>query len=202
MGTRKSSKDIILDAAEAVVADVGAAHMTLDAVARKAGISKGGLIYNFPSKDALLQAMIMRLTERFKQATADRLAEIPGDPARMVKAHIISTVNRDQKTNRTSAALLAAVAHNPRLMGPVQCEHQNYLAEVRKSCRNPECANVMNLAADGLWLLEMLGLSPFPPAQRAAVVREMLRLAEQECGGSPRRKNAKSPRRKSPGGSR
>ena len=35
-----SSHDGILDAAQVVVLEVGAAHMTLDAVATKAGVSK------------------------------------------------------------------------------------------------------------------------------------------------------------------
>ena len=64
--SRPNSKDIILDAAEAIVCESGAAHMTLDAVAERAKVSKGGLIYNFPTKEALLQAMIGRLIDGFE----------------------------------------------------------------------------------------------------------------------------------------
>ena len=39
---RESSKDAILDAAEAIVREQGAAHLTLDAAAERAGLSKGG----------------------------------------------------------------------------------------------------------------------------------------------------------------
>ena len=53
---------------------MGAAHLTLDAVACKAGVSKGGLIHNFPTKDALLEAMVVRLLaawkDRYEQAAA------------------------------------------------------------------------------------------------------------------------------------
>jgi hypothetical protein len=44
------SKDRILDAAERVVLRDGVTHLTLDAVAAETGISKGGLLYHFPSK--------------------------------------------------------------------------------------------------------------------------------------------------------
>ncbi len=40
---RNSSKDQIVEAAEKLVARDGAAHLTLDAVAEAAGVSKGGL---------------------------------------------------------------------------------------------------------------------------------------------------------------
>ena len=53
---RKSSREKILDAAAELVAEIGAGRLTLEAVAEKAGLSKGGLLYNFPTKDALLQA--------------------------------------------------------------------------------------------------------------------------------------------------
>ena len=64
MVKRKNSKEAILDAAEAVVLDSGAGHLSLDIVAQKAGVSKGGLMYNFPTKKALLSAMMNRLMQQ------------------------------------------------------------------------------------------------------------------------------------------
>jgi AcrR family transcriptional regulator len=63
MSPRVSSYDAIIDAAGAVVVEAGASHMTLDAVAAKAGVSKGGLLHHFPTKVALLEAMIKRQIE-------------------------------------------------------------------------------------------------------------------------------------------
>src|SRR5687768_15624169 len=48
------ARERILEAAERVVGDVGAARMTLEGVAQAAGVSKGGLLYHFPTKEALL----------------------------------------------------------------------------------------------------------------------------------------------------
>lgn len=60
---RINSRTKILDAAAQIIREVGASRLTLDAVAQRAGISKGGLLYNFPSKDALLQGMIQRIVD-------------------------------------------------------------------------------------------------------------------------------------------
>ncbi|MCL4694718.1 MAG: TetR/AcrR family transcriptional regulator, partial [Candidatus Hydrogenedentes bacterium] len=54
---RPSCNDLLLDSAEAVVVEGGPSRLTLDAVAEKAGVSKGGLLYHFPTKDALVEAM-------------------------------------------------------------------------------------------------------------------------------------------------
>src|SRR5262245_16643152 len=42
------ARDRIVEAAERVVTDIGAARLTLDGVAQAAGVSKGGLLYHFP----------------------------------------------------------------------------------------------------------------------------------------------------------
>ena len=60
---RKSSREKILDAAAELVGSIGSGRLTLEAVAERAGLSKGGLLYNFPNKEALLQAMIQRMID-------------------------------------------------------------------------------------------------------------------------------------------
>lgn len=67
---RPSQRESVLDAAEAVVLADGAAHLTLDAVAERAGLSKGGLLYHFPTKELLLQAMVDRHMHRIDQSLA------------------------------------------------------------------------------------------------------------------------------------
>ena len=77
-----SSHDGILDAAQAVVLEVGAAHMTLDAVAAKARVSKGGLLYHFPTKEALLKALLKRRLRHLEEARERKCAELQEGPAR------------------------------------------------------------------------------------------------------------------------
>ena len=55
------TRERILDALESVVAQDGPAGATLEAVAAKAGISKGGLLYHFGTKEALYRGLLDRL---------------------------------------------------------------------------------------------------------------------------------------------
>lgn len=48
----------LLSAADQIAAESGAAGVSLDAVAARAGVSKGGLLYHFPTKVALLAGRI------------------------------------------------------------------------------------------------------------------------------------------------
>ncbi|MFD0884645.1 TetR/AcrR family transcriptional regulator, partial [Streptosporangium algeriense] len=67
---RPSSKDRLLDAAAEVLLTEGAGSLTLEAVARRAGVSKGGLFYHFPTKQALVAGMVERLVGAFDAALA------------------------------------------------------------------------------------------------------------------------------------
>ena len=55
----------LLDAAEALLSEQGGRGLTLSAVAERAGVSKGGLLYHFPSKEALVQGLVGRVIEEF-----------------------------------------------------------------------------------------------------------------------------------------
>lgn len=52
----------LLDVAAQTLRDQGMAGLTLDAVAKEAGVGKGGLLHHFPSKDALVEAVLRRLS--------------------------------------------------------------------------------------------------------------------------------------------
>jgi AcrR family transcriptional regulator len=180
MSPLSSCRDKIVDAAEKVVIKIGAAHMTLDAVAEKASVSKGGLLYHFSSKETLLKAMLERRMQRFKEAQEKKCAEFENGPTREIKAHILSTLGRDRKTDRIGASILAAIAYNPKLLDPARKDYRRRLDKLIPAELRFERAAVIVLAVEGLRLLELLSLSPFNERQRKKVTEELLKLADEE----------------------
>ena len=179
MSPRVSSYDSIVDAAVAVVIEAGASHMTLDAVAAKAGVSKGGLLYHFPTKVALLEAMIARRIMIREESRKRACSELPDGPTREVKGYVLSALFRDQSADRIGAPILAALAHNPKLVEPVREAIRKLYAGFISSGAKFEQAAIIALAADGLWLQEILSISPFSKEQRNNVIEELLRLADE-----------------------
>lgn len=177
MSGKANSREAILDAAEAVVRDAGAAHLTLEAVAGRAGVSKGGLLYNFPTKDALVEGMIARCVERFRtdRAALDRRGHLAFSDE--LRVHVESAANRQDVPRQVNAALLAAGANNPKLLAPLRELHQTWFADLATHKRGFARAIAIVLATHGLWLLETLQLSPLTAAQRRQVVDELLALA-------------------------
>lgn len=180
MKRRKNSREAILDAAETVVIEKGAAHLTLDAVSKKAGVSKGGLLYHFGTKSALLQAMMSRLLAAIDLGIKNQLGQLPETPARKLKANILASPLQDRRTEKIASALLAAAAHDPLLMAPAREFRTRMFADFT-DCEPPTpFAAVMILAMEGLMLTELLGLSSYNLQERRAITQEIFRLIDTE----------------------
>ncbi len=63
-----SSRERILRAAVELAQEVGPAHISLDAVAARAGLSKGGLLYSFPTKAKLLEGVVEEYMKEHERA--------------------------------------------------------------------------------------------------------------------------------------
>jgi AcrR family transcriptional regulator len=72
---RERSREEILEAAREVLFRNGVTAMTLDAVAKEAGMSKTGLYYYYPSKDALIFELVFGVLERQAHAVHDAVEE-------------------------------------------------------------------------------------------------------------------------------
>jgi len=148
-------------------------------VAAKAGVSKGGLLHHFPTKMALLEAMIDRRASVRKASINKIFLELPDEPSRLVKAYVLSILYRDRRPDRVGAPLLAAIAYNPELVKPVRETIKKIYADFASSAVKFERAAIIALAADGLWLQEILSISPFSEEQRNKVIEELFKLLEE-----------------------
>lgn len=179
-----TSADRLLDAAERLVVARGAAHLTLDAVAQEAGVSKGGLLYHFPSKAALLEGMVRRhvrdLEQRASEYAQDRSA--PPSPARKVAGRLRALLEKSETHREMGAAMLAAAAGNPALMDPCRQSYREVVDEMAKCPQSFERAAMLHLAVDGLLMSDLLNLSPFTADERRRVVEHLLNQVREWSG--------------------
>lgn len=172
---RPSAKAQILDAAETVVAEVGANHLTLEAVAERAGVSKGGLLYHFPTKEALLQNMVRRFVEEHATRLEELCACGAATPDARFQAILACQIDKNPVDCRMATSMLAASAENPQLLDPIREEHEARNRSIRETS-DPDFARLLWLAAEGLMIMEMMATSPFDEAERARVTALLKRL--------------------------
>ena len=110
MGTKVNQKARILEAASRIVGQAGAAHLTIEAVAVEAGLSKGGVLYHFPNKRSMLEGMLDKVLTDVGQRTAgyrDKLGDAPGAA---IRARLLAEQEQSAQERAMSLALLAAAA--------------------------------------------------------------------------------------------
>jgi AcrR family transcriptional regulator len=169
-----------LEAAEAIVVDEGAARLTIDAVAERSGVSKGGVLYHFPSKEALLEGMLAFHMERTDARREALYATIPAGPARQLRGEIQFLLGpRDPDEQVRAAAILAIIANQPDLMKSLRERQRKRFDDLASAPGSFERRALVLLAADGLFLMELLRASPFTAAERGALVDELLDQAER-----------------------
>ena len=173
----------IIDAATRIVRRDGVARLTLDAVAREAGLSKGGLLYHFPSKNALIAGMTAALLEDFEGEVRRRSGADDQRTGRWLRAYVLATADDELRPDDETAALIAAVATSPELMAPLQRRYELWQQQVEADGLPPAMATLVRLAADGLWLADLLGLAPPASDLRAEVVAAMLALTRADRDG-------------------
>jgi AcrR family transcriptional regulator len=174
-----STREAVLWAAERVVAEEGVSGMTLEAVAREAGVSKGGLLYHFPSKEALIGGMVRRLIDGFGEVLGRELRrEKVGRGGRWSRAYARASFAEDRWYLQASAGLLAAVAEDPASLEPLRKGYEEGQRWAERDGIDPAVATLIRLAADGLFFAEVLGLAPPRGALRGRVLEALLSMTE------------------------
>ncbi len=166
---KNNQKQSLLEAAIQVVESRGAGNLTMDGVAAEAGVSKGGLLYHFPSKRLLLQGMLTYLIES------------NGDNARQgdnpVHGALLSDHGVDAKVRSASQAIIAAGAEDPALLDPAR-EYFRGQFDLTKQADDPELAMILLLAREGMRFLEVLNLTDMSEAKRTRLRNRLAQMAE------------------------
>src|ERR1700719_1734110 len=167
---KEIDRDRILDAAEAVILEAGGRSFTLDAVAARAGISKGGLVYNFATKDELVHAALEREMARFREAVHRRVVGGPTEPVEMVLAHIEEALGEDDVTTQKAAFLVTALVHAPDMLEPVRRYYRELLDPLLSEGGEVQEVRHALLAVEGIFLLRGLGFVEISADEQKSVL--------------------------------
>ncbi|RSL33075.1 TetR/AcrR family transcriptional regulator [Salibacterium salarium] len=170
----------ILEAAAEIVNEQGILALTLESTAKKAGISKGGLLHYFPSKQALIRGMVENVNESYVHNIKEGVMNDPVKNGKWTRSFIQET-NEQLTTNQTmNAGILAAMAVNPELLSPFQNAYQEWQQNIEQDDLDKVNATILRLAADGLWLSELFGLAPLEENIRKDVLEKLIELSKED----------------------
>lgn len=170
-----TAREGLLDAFEELLIDGGERSTTLEAVAARADVSKGGLLYHFPSKTALVDGLVERLQERTDKDAA-RMREAPEGAA---ASYVTSSAEVGTSFDRTFLAVFRlAMSAEERATRTIQRIRGQWLELIRDDLHDDDLAMAVLLMGDGLYYNASLASAELSDASEteAALLRAIARL--------------------------
>jgi AcrR family transcriptional regulator len=172
-GPRKRARSKILTAAEELARVAGPGNLSLDAVAARAGVSKGGLLYHFPTKAKLLEALVEQFLDGFDRTLREREAESAGAPDSLVRAYLDILVSEHLCRQPPPSGLLAALGEDPDFLAPVRRFDRSLLDRMKANATDPVTALIVYLALHGIKSAQLLNVETIDGEEFAAVVSRL-----------------------------
>jgi AcrR family transcriptional regulator len=171
------TRENILKAAAQVLARLGVNAFTLDAVAREACITKGGVLHHFPSKESLIDSLIDQVIEAFNTRLTEELAKEPeAQPGRWLRAYIRTVFFISYKDKNLSFVLAAAASAEHQPLERIRRSLEERQQAIIQDGIAPIQATIIRLAVDGLVFAKALDIDVLDADTSQSVYEELIRL--------------------------
>lgn len=171
------AREKVLDAFERILIEEGERAATVDATARAAGVSKGGLLYHFGTKEALEAGLIARLAE----LVDEDVAAIESAPEGAVAYFLRSSVMEDAPLDRAiiAASRLAQSGNAPAITALHEMRAR-WEEVLRPHTRTQAALDLVMLVSDGLYFNNALGGdAPLTVVPRDDALEAVIALVEE-----------------------
>jgi AcrR family transcriptional regulator len=180
----EQTRAAILDAASRLVRERGVSA-SLDDVARRAGVSKGGLLYHFVTKHDLHLALATEWLERFRTAV---LAAVPADddaPGRLTRAYVRVSIDGalDAAASRDALVVIAHLSSVDAVVDLARADARRWNDDLRADGLPEDVLTLVVAAADGASAQPAWG-DESTPEQLARLREQLLALTVPAQGRS------------------
>ncbi|KVP92610.1 TetR family transcriptional regulator [Burkholderia ubonensis] len=177
------SRKKAIDAALGILARDGVGGLTFDSLSRESGISKGGLLHQFRTKQGVLKALLEFQQQRFEEIAHAYLASEGASKAEPTLSSQIAIYREAiNQPNSVARAVLAAIIESPDLLEDRKAATADKLKTLEKESDDIELSLLRYFAASGIAFNVLLGLTPLSGAMQG---RLFARLLDDESWKSP-----------------
>ncbi|KDA05767.1 transcriptional regulator [Microbacterium sp. CH12i] len=148
------ARERVLDSFEEILISAGERTATLDATAKAAGVSKGGLLYHFASKDELANGLLERLANLAEEDLLRMASASDGPVAYFIRTSVMEDLALDRAliaATRLAQGGSAAASARLRLI------REQWSQSLRPHVRDEAALNLLMLVSDGLYYNNALG---------------------------------------------
>ncbi|MPY51956.1 TetR/AcrR family transcriptional regulator [Streptomyces acidicola] len=180
---RPSSRNLILDAAIRVTERDGITGLTLESAAEEAGVTKGGLMYHFRTRDDLLLAIQKHLTAAWEEQLDAELGKPLAEASARETVEAYARVGtRGTAASKADLAFMLESVTQPELSRVWEQMMRRWSPPLRSAEPAEIDLLLARLATDGLWLFEATSGYQLPAPIKKALGERLVALTRAEDG--------------------
>ncbi|MGB1252398.1 MAG: TetR/AcrR family transcriptional regulator [Candidatus Promineifilaceae bacterium] len=149
-------------------------NFSLDSVAREAGVSKGGLMHHFASKDALLRAAAENAIVAFETQLKQKIETDEGaQSGKLSRAYVESVLGEGTVVQAELSPVLLGYLNSAET-NPTPNRFQTWQARTEQDGIDTITATIVRLALDGIIYTELIDSEPIDNELRQQIRERML----------------------------
>jgi AcrR family transcriptional regulator len=173
--SRQTRERILLGAAVVIHRD-GVQKLTLQRAADEAGVSKGGLLHHFGTKEELLLGLL-ECTMSDADEGLNSLYDPDSGPGAFARAYLDYVRVPERKPLDSATGVFATAATDPDNLSMAADQFDRWQRRlIEDDGLDPVDAALARVVGDGLWLIDLFGLAPPPPELRSALLDRVAAL--------------------------
>jgi AcrR family transcriptional regulator len=178
MTRQPKARDKVLQAARRIVETRGAGHLTFEELVLESGVTRGGITYHFPTKEALLKGLIEADIADWENTAGELQSHCPCSKTSALMGQIRCYLDsQDAGHRRFASGLMSAATVDSTLLDPIRAHQKRKFAEWRWDDADL-MQYLMLLAAEGVFWQDVFELNPLPPQARARINTLIEHLAQ------------------------
>ncbi|WP_227688010.1 TetR/AcrR family transcriptional regulator [Psychrobacter immobilis] len=162
---RKKQPEVVrralLDQAARITLEQGLSKVTFQAVADAVGVTKGGVMHHFATKNALVLEVFNDAMAKFEAEVDTAMDKDPVRYGSFTRAYIDATISLGEKGQKEfdNQATLYVLMLGDSEMRELWAQWANEQLKKHESTDNTETLCMVRLVADGIWLSDFSGIS-------------------------------------------
>ncbi len=169
----------LLDQAARITLEQGLSKVTFQAVADAVGVTKGGVMHHFATKDALILEVFYDAMAKFEAEVNAAMAKDPVSYGSFTRAYIDATISLGEKGQAefNSQATLYVLMLGDRMLRERWAEWSNEQLKKYAATDNSETLCMVRLVADGIWLSDFSGIDI---SDKASIRERLINMTQQD----------------------
>ena len=169
----------LLDEAARITLEQGLSKVTFQAVADAVGVTKGGVMHHFATKDTLILEVFYDAMVKFEAEVNAAMAKDPVSYGSFTRAYIDATISLGEKGQAefNSQATLYVLMLGDRMLRERWAEWSNEQLKKYAATDNSETLCMVRLVADGIWLSDFSGIDI---SDKASIRERLINMTQQD----------------------